>query len=155
MEFGIPTVVVAAVQVRATVIIAAQVVVIMRADLDNVVVQMFDYPSRFRMADCFEPQIPARAMSCQGFDVDAQLDVLVPSRRPNLLGESRNQSRGCALLVATLWWRLTALLGREPLKGKAALRDAKPCWGYCLCWFACWHHCSGHLEVQNKIPPSI
>ena len=77
MEFGIPTVVVAVVQVCPTVIIAAQVVVIMRADLDNVVIQMFDYPSRFRMADCFEPQVSARAVSCKRFTVDAQLNVLV------------------------------------------------------------------------------
>ena len=77
MEFGIPTVVVAVVQVCPTVIIAAQVVVIMRADLDNVVMQMFDDPLGLRVAVFFKVKLSVLAVSCQGFAVDAQLNVLV------------------------------------------------------------------------------
>jgi len=71
VEFGVSSIMVAGVKVRASGVIETEVVVIVGSNFDDVVVQVLDSPPGLSAAIAFEPERAAAAVSCEGLAVDS------------------------------------------------------------------------------------
>ena len=71
MELGVLAVVVAVVKVRGSVGVAAEVMIVVRTNLYNIIMEVLDLPLGVRMAVALQEELIVLAASCKSLAVDA------------------------------------------------------------------------------------